>query len=127
MIFSTFSGVPNGQLAKENPTLAVVFKDKSLAEQNSIQVSWAILMSDDFENLRRCIYTNQEEFRRFRQIVVNNVMATDIFDKELGELRKRRWDAAFQENARDLDRQRDINRKATIVIEHILQVRRANG
>jgi hypothetical protein len=47
-------------------------------------------------------------------------MATDIMDKELKTLRNSRWDRAFSENptgnARDA-----VNRKATIVIEHLIQ------
>lgn len=45
-------------------------------------------------------------------------MATDIFDAELSELRKKRWDKAFDPEQSDKD---DENRKATIVIEHIMQ------
>lgn len=115
-------GVPNGQLGKEKPELASKYKNKSLAEQNSVDVAWELLMQDDFANLRNCIYRNNEEYHRFRQIVVNNVLATDIFDPELGALRQRRWNAAFQETDPTIkDSQVDINRKATIVIEYILQ------
>ena len=53
-------------------------------------------------------------------------MATDIADKDLKTLRNNRWDKAFKV---DLDikllseqEQRDaVNRKATIVIEHLIQ------
>jgi hypothetical protein len=119
-------GVPNGQLAKEAPNLARVYKNKSIAEQNSVDISWDLLMEDDFNDLRACIYSNEDEMKRFRQIVVNSVMATDIFDKELSALRKTRWDKAFQEKqegpkATKSSRSDDVNRKATIVIEHIIQ------
>ena len=58
-------------------------------------------------------------------------MATDIVDKELGLLRKKRWDTAFQQHDEDdapeaspePNTNVDINRKATIVIEHLIQVR----
>ena len=54
-------------------------------------------------------------------------MSTDIVDKDLKALRNARWDKAFNslenssgnfevENPRD-----EVNRKATIVIEHIIQ------
>ena len=52
-------------------------------------------------------------------------MATDIVDKELGALRKKRWETAFSANSTvstpDSERD-DVNRKATIVIEHLIQV-----
>jgi len=46
------------------------------------------------------------------------VLATDIFDKELNNLRKNRWNMAFGEQAAGED-ENDL--KATIVIEHIIQ------
>jgi hypothetical protein len=33
-------GVPNRQLAKEAPNLARVYKNKGIAEQNSVDISW---------------------------------------------------------------------------------------
>ena len=58
--------------------------------------------------------------RRFRQLVVNTVLATDIMDKELKELRNKRWADAFNPQAEQRSQQA-INRKATIVIEHLIQ------
>ena len=89
-------------------------------------------MEPDYKELRRCIYTTQAELDRFRQLVVNSVMATDVVDKELGALRKKRWDKAFKkiddetipESSPEPNSNVIINRKATIVIEHLIQVRR---
>ena len=88
-------GVPNFALAKEDKTLAAVYKGKSIAEQNSVDLAWNVLMQGDYANLREVIYTNLSELRRFRQLLVNSVIATDIFDKELATLRKNRWQKAF--------------------------------
>jgi hypothetical protein len=81
-----------------------------------------MLLEDRFEDLRSCIYSNESELLRFRQIIVNSILATDIFDKELGKLRKERWNAAFSERTGSSSSfEEDVNRKATIVIEHIIQ------
>eukprot|EP00980_Cylindrotheca_fusiformis_P020671 scaffold7707_cov72-Cylindrotheca_fusiformis.AAC.1 len=123
------SNVPNSQLVKENTRSAQMYKSKSVAEQNSVELAWDMLMQDEYEELRACIYQTKEDLHRFRQLVVNTVMATDIVDKELQALRKARWEIAFSETSalRDLvsgagesetDRE---NRKATIVIEHLIQ------
>ena len=50
-------------------------------------------------------------------------MSTDIVDKDLKALRNGRWDKAFKKEHRsNNDNKRDaVNRKATIVIEHIIQ------
>ncbi|CAB9505993.1 Receptor-type guanylate cyclase gcy [Seminavis robusta] len=113
-------GVSNGRLAVEQKAMATMFDHKSIAEQNSLDIAWESLMDPRFRDLRNCIYTNEAELRRFRALLVNCVMSTDIFDKELSALRKARWDKAFQ-IPDDLANREDINRKATIVIEHLIQ------
>ncbi|EEC45650.1 predicted protein, partial [Phaeodactylum tricornutum CCAP 1055/1] len=84
---------------------ALIHDNKSVAEQNSIDLAWDLLIDDSYAELRNTIYATQEEQLRFRQLVVNSVMATDIMDKDLKGLRNARWE----------------NRKATIVIEHLIQ------
>jgi hypothetical protein len=113
-------GVPNHILAKEDPNLATVYRDKSIAEQNSVDLAWNALMDPSFAELRTCIYQSNDELQRFRKLLVNSVLATDIFDKELGVLRKNRWEKAF--NAQIEESKNDMrDRKATIVIEHLIQ------
>lgn len=52
-------------------------------------------------------------------------MSTDIVDKDMKNLRNERWDKAFKkgDNANHVDEnpRDEVNRKATIVIEHIIQ------
>ena len=88
-------GCSNGQLAKENEALGKKYANQSVAEQNSLDIAWEILMRDQFQHLRQSIFPSQAELLRFRQLIVNTVLATDIFDKELNDLRKDRWRRAF--------------------------------
>eukprot|EP00980_Cylindrotheca_fusiformis_P014465 scaffold3861_cov112-Cylindrotheca_fusiformis.AAC.2 len=118
-------GVPNAQLVKEKTRNAQIYK-KSVAEQNSVEIAWGILMEDDYSALRACIYQTEDDLRRFRQLVVNTVLATDIVDKELQALRKNRWEAAFSSDSHpsaleSLGEGEHDDRKATIVIEHLIQ------
>jgi class 3 adenylate cyclase len=117
------TGVPNTQLNKENPTLAKVYKDKSVAEQNSVDLCWDLLMDTNYDALRAAIYNTVDERKRFRQLVVNSVMATDIMDKDLKVLRNSRWSKAFSEGAGGNEESKvdAVDRKATIVIEHLIQ------
>jgi len=69
-------GLPNALLQLENPTLASTYKNKSIAEQNSVDLCWDLLMEDDFKDLRRTIYGTVEELHRFRNLVVNSILAT---------------------------------------------------
>jgi len=117
------TGVPNTQLVKEGTRLANYYQSKSVAEQNSVDLAWDLFVNEEFDVLRKTICADEAELRRFRQLVVNSVMATDIMDKELIALRNARWEKAFY--GKGLSREEDEtvarNRKATIVIEHLIQ------
>jgi len=136
-------GVPNSQLVKENAPIAKTYEGKSVAEQNSINLAWKILVDGDkYANLRNAICKTRQEETRFRQLVINAVCATDIMDKDLKRTRNERWAKAFSTTTTTITPlttktsiassshssssmnsylQEQINRKATIVIEHIIQ------
>ncbi|CAB9528643.1 activated protein kinase catalytic subunit alpha-1 [Seminavis robusta] len=113
-------GVPNAQLVKENQEIAARYKGRSVAEQNSVALAWNLFMNPKFSELRHTIAQTEAEITRFRQLVINCVMATDIVDKALKQLRNNRWDTAFGGQIAE-EEERAVNRKATIVIEHIIQ------
>merc|ERR1712157_548921 len=121
------TGVPNTQLVKEKASVALFYNNKSVAEQNSVDLAWELLFDDAFQDLRETIAPTPSEMTRFRQLVVNSVMATDITDKDMKKIRNDRWDKAFQQQTTttttiaDDPTQDVINRKATIVIEHLIQ------
>jgi 3'5'-cyclic nucleotide phosphodiesterase len=114
------SGVSNQRLALERPELAEKYDHRSIAEQRSLDIAFALLHQPRFHKLRSCIYQNEAECVRFRNIVVNCVLATDIFEKEGSALRNARWDAAFHQKEKAPDHDLDMNRKATIVLDHII-------
>jgi hypothetical protein len=114
-------GVPNTTLVNERSPIAVLYNNKSVAEQNSLDLAWELLMDDNFADLRSVIYATPDEAARFRQLVVNTVLATDIMDADLKALRNARWDRAFSSACVDDNMQDAVNRKATIVIEHLIQ------
>lgn len=120
------AGVTNAQLSTENVVLAERYGGKSIAEQNSIDVAWNLLLQDEFKDFRCAICATKSELVRFRQLLVNIVMATDIMDKDLKQIREARWIKAFSDpidtssstKEEELDQ---VNRKATVVIEHLIQ------
>mmetsp|Transcript_5697 Transcript_5697/g.16490 ORF Transcript_5697/g.16490 Transcript_5697/m.16490 type:complete len:652 (+) Transcript_5697:160-2115(+) len=122
------TGLPNAQLVKDGHPLAAKFKNRSVAEQNSVHLGWEMLMDKRFERLRKCIYQTNIERKRFRQLVINGVLATDIADREINQERQKKWERAFANptvkisEQSSLQLQEDMNRKATAVIEHIIQV-----
>ena len=117
-------GVSNIVLVNETGELAKKYNNRSIAQQNSIDVAWNLLMADKYSELRAAIFSSSSEQDHFRQIVIHSVMATDMSDPELKEMRNQQWKQTFGGNnvpsrramSRDID-----NRKATIVIEHLMQ------
>ena len=78
-------------------------------------------MDSEYKDLRTALLPTEAEFVRFRQLVVNSVLATDIMDKDLKMLRNARWEKAFSGKIAEANVRDGINRKATIVIEHLIQ------
>jgi 3'5'-cyclic nucleotide phosphodiesterase len=115
------SGVSNAQLVEEKHPLAVAYEGRSVAEQNSLNMAWKLLMEPRFADLRDCIYTSEAEMALFRQVVVNAVMATDLFDKQLKEMRETRWTKSFTGVSATENDLSTENRKAAIVVDLIIQ------
>jgi hypothetical protein len=109
-------GIGNEDLISEEPGVAARYGTNCLTEQLSFEKAWGKLMTDDFENLRRCIYANKEEKQRFRQVMVNSVLATNHEDEEAQAKRQKSWDLSFGPAALD----DDPNRKATSVLEALM-------
>jgi hypothetical protein len=97
-----------------------------------VDLALKLLGSNCYRELLHTIAATKEELLRFRQLVINIVMATDICDKQLKELRNSRWNRAFfpthvaaapstVEGGNDESPDQARNRKATIVLEHLIQ------
>jgi len=117
------TGLTNKELIDAKVPLAGAYRNQSVAEQNSVDLAWRLLMRDEsYAALRGCIYTTESELQYFRECLVDALMATDIADKKLQALRKKRWTEAFRETVDSTEEDGlDVDRKATIVFEHIIQ------
>jgi hypothetical protein len=116
-------GVSNSVLVEENGCLAKKFNNKSITEQNSIDVAWNLFMADTYIDLRAAMFASPTEQDHFRQIVNHCVLATDMLDPNLKDIRHRQWKCAFGSNVptcRSMGREMD-NRKAAIVIGLLMQ------
>ena len=151
LLLTDHQGISNNQLGIEAPDLKEKYHNKSIAEQISLDLSWNTLLMEQFAPLRQCLFPNEEEMLRFRQLIVNGtsiclffcciewasltfciqlsitnsptpvVLATDIFDRELNDLRKNRWQRAFSGETGGELAKAESDLRATIVIEHIIQ------
>jgi 3'5'-cyclic nucleotide phosphodiesterase len=54
------SGVTNAQLIKENPALSAMYKNRSIAEQNSFDLSFNLLMADQYIDLRKALFSTSQ-------------------------------------------------------------------
>jgi len=90
-------------------------------------------MRSEFSNLRRCIFASEDDETRFRQLLINVVIATDITDRERRAGERLRWETAFGSNSDDMNWEQewqnktddqlpdiDISLKATVVLEQIV-------
>jgi 3'5'-cyclic nucleotide phosphodiesterase len=112
-------GVSNMQLIKEEPGMASMYQNQSVAEQNSLELAWNMLMEDEYATLREAMFATRDDMMRFRQVMINVVLATDIFDKTQNDKRRARWQKAFHDD--QVPKQELYALRATIVIEHIVQ------
>jgi len=113
------TGIPNTLLAKESPTIAEKYDHRSIAEQTSLDVAFGILAEDSFSDLRNCIFPSSAEYNRFRAIVVNLVMATDVFDETIRDFQVMKWTKAFR-NPPDGSTDGQRNRRATVLMDLIM-------
>jgi 3'5'-cyclic nucleotide phosphodiesterase len=112
-------GVSNALLVSEQHGLATTYDGKSVAEQNSIDVAWNLLMQPEYEDLQSCIFATPSDYARFRQIVVNIVMATDLFDQDLKNTRDACWNKTFSSGGKIAHS--DSRYRATSILQLIIQ------
>lgn len=121
------SGLPNAQLVQEGTDIAIRYAGQSVAEQHSLDVAWTLLLQPEYGQLRRTLCATEQELKRFRQLVVNSVLATDIIDPDLKAMRNDRWESAFSQSLEQPTigaktaptTQHDFT--ATLVVEHLIQ------
>lgn len=112
-------GVPNDQFVQESPELAEAYQGLSVEEQNSFDLAWGLLMDEQYPSLRSAIFETTEEMERFRSLVVNCVLATDVADDTLRNARNKRWANVFI--AEDADTPGMDDFKATLILEYVVR------
>jgi hypothetical protein len=117
------AGVSNEQLIKEGARIAAIYNNKSVAENHSYHLAYGYLMQPEFKALVECICGRDDpaEVERFSSILLNAVLATDVFDKQLKASRDARWAHVFGEGSAAEDHEVLNTLKAQIVLEHLIQ------
>ena len=70
-------GISNAQLAVENTSMRDKYRNKSIAEQHSLDIAWDLLMEDRFIDLRNALFSVEAEMKRFRQVCLAKLKFCD--------------------------------------------------
>ena len=89
------TGITNRRLVDEADELALLYNDQSVAEQRSLAVAFSTLLSPDFDRLRDVMFASREDYQRFRKVVIDLVLTTDIASPERTQIVKSKWKEAF--------------------------------
>jgi hypothetical protein len=117
-------GVTNRQLAAENDRLAVLYNDQSIAENWSCYVAFSEFLQDQFKDLRKVCFVDEDSYLKFRKNVVSLVLATDIASPERTQIGKSKWKEAFGETQETIERkqrQAKIEQRRTSVTQQQLE------
>jgi len=131
-------GVSNNQLVKEKDHVAVMYHGKSPAENHSINLAWTTLMLPEYKDLVKCLCPTASVKDRLKKLVINAVLATDVFDPDLKDSRNSRWEQVFGDgsssnntsntttttagnNLSDDESDNGDSLKVIIVLEHLIQ------
>ena len=84
-------------------------------------------MQPAFKDLRACLFGNQEDVDFFRTLLVKTILATDLWDKEMSETRRRRWESVMSDSAKQsfgnqTSEVKIASERAVVVVEHLIQV-----
>jgi 3'5'-cyclic nucleotide phosphodiesterase len=120
-------GVSNAQQVQEQTVAAVRFAGQSVAEQHSFTMAWSMLMEPQYIDLHKVLFSNKDDLELFRQVVVNAVMATDLFDANLKQVREERWQLSRWSDPATTDKNNDddaslASSRASCLVDFIVQL-----
>lgn len=104
-------GIGNRQLSMESDPLAILYNDKSIAENRSLYVAFTELLKDGYKELRTAIFGTPnvgDEYFRFRRVCIDLVLSTDIASPEQSQQSKERWSETFGEKAQQFHDDDDL-------------------
>lgn len=75
-----------------------------MAENWSLYIAFSELLQDEFSVFRSTLLPNDDCYRRFRKLVVNLVLNTDIASPERTQISKSKWKEAFGDPFETIER-----------------------
>jgi Adenylate and Guanylate cyclase catalytic domain/3'5'-cyclic nucleotide phosphodiesterase len=71
-------GLTDEELVLEKAAVVAVYGNRSVAEQNALDIGWKAFVEGPYADLRACICPTNEEMKRLHQMLRSAVLATDI-------------------------------------------------
>jgi len=95
-------GVTNRTLMDEEHPLAILYNDQNMLEQQSLTISFKEFLKEDYVNLRNILFAPDYDckYSKFRRLVVDLVLCTDIASPERMQLTKSKFKEAFGDTIR---------------------------
>lgn len=108
-------GISNRQLANEDDLLAIQYNDTSISEHRSLYIAFSELLKPEYQLMRKALFPEVDDYRRFRSAVINVVLTTDIASPERSQISKSKWKEAFGDPYETVERKvlHAMERRAT--------------
>ena len=104
------TGVANRVLSTEDNPLAIQYNDQSIAENRSLYVAFDEFLCPEYEQFRKVLCPQTEDYHALRKHVINLVLNTDIASPEKTQLGRSKWKEAFME---EISRRRSLTHGTT--------------
>lgn len=90
------SGVTNRQLVQEAGPDSILYNDNSIQEQRSLTLAFdELLQPQKYPQFYALLFPTETDYRRFRILVIDAVLSTDIASPEQAQISKSKWKEAF--------------------------------
>lgn len=116
------NGTSNQSLSEDASELATGHEVTTKVQLRSFQIAWDLFTESEFSAFRTSVCHTTEEEERFRQLVLDLVLATDLEDDDQMKDRQERWRQAFCETERATDSTEDlIALRSKVAMEYLVQ------
>jgi hypothetical protein len=91
-------GCTNRQRIIEEPQLALLYNDQSLSEHHSLAIAFQELLNGNYTHLYRACFPTEPDYHRFRYLVIDSVLSTDIACPVRSQIAKSKYQETFGTN-----------------------------
>lgn len=113
------AAISNTQRAITEPKLALQYNDQSLSENHSLFLAFQELLLPKYKNFYKALFPIEYDYQRFRMLVVDSVLSTDIASPERVQISKSKWKEAFEYEQQRRQRHQESNKRRGSIASQI--------